>query len=456
MKTTLPTESESPIEALASLPQDALHNGKPYVESAHRSHQVAEPVSIAPDSTSTTSPSTTVRQLAWKRPALLALLVVLGAGVIAGAAYRNQEKVKSFFQPAPPESTPRPVETISIEIAGIVAVTADTPLEKKLKILTVDSETLSVPALSVAGSVVARLGMGAGEAESRWDFATPEIASAYGDWIKARADVKFTTEQSLKVKKLAEERVKYLVNLIVRQEGLAKIGVLEEQVVASTRNDKLQAELTGEKDVYEANNAVKVAERNRGLLERQLLQAGVNPETMLKATEGIVLVVADVPEAKINLVDKGQACEARFVALPNDEKPFEGYVGLIGPSVSSVRRTLRVTFELPVANAKLLPGMYADVGLGTHKRKTLTVPADAVLHIGRHDYVLVEEERGRFRIRLVVVGEPVPAAAKSKGKAEEQRIVVREGLIEKERVVSDGAILLKPMAVKSLADSGNE
>ena len=51
--------------------------------------------------------------------------------------------------------------------------------------------------LKVTGSIVARLPPGKEKelAEGRWDFNSPDLSSAYADWLKARADVPFNEKQ---------------------------------------------------------------------------------------------------------------------------------------------------------------------------------------------------------------------------------------------------------------------
>lgn len=393
----------------------------------------------------------------WRRYGAIAVAVVLGASGLAVAGYHYQEKVKAFFSAPTPEPVPRPAEAVSAgEEPGLVIVTPGAPVQKRLTVLDARTESVDTPVLTVSGSVIARLAPGADAAESRWDFATAEIASAYGDWIKARADVRFAQSQSVKVKGLADARVKYLTEHVERLEKLVNLGTEEGRTLSAARADLLQAEIQGQKDLHEAENAVKVAERSRSLLERQLLAAGVAPETVRKGADGLVLLVADVPESKVGFVRSGQECKVRFAAFP-DAAPIDAVVGRVGPSVSKERRTLRVTFELRDPTGRLLPGMFADVGLGTERRDVVTVPADAVLHAGRHDYVLVQEKPGRYRARTVEVDELAPPAAAGDRKEKSvPRIVVRTGLKDGEQIVAAGAILLKPLLVKSLGDAINQ
>jgi hypothetical protein len=94
----------------------------------------------------------------WQRVLVLTAVLIPCLAGIGFAGYHYQEKVKAVFQPPQPEQVSRPPEVVGVESPGVVVVTSGTPLEKKLKVHAVESEELSVPALTVAGSVVARLG----------------------------------------------------------------------------------------------------------------------------------------------------------------------------------------------------------------------------------------------------------------------------------------------------------
>ena len=404
----------------------------------------------------------------WAVPGAIAVALI----VVGVLLFVFRASLLGLFQPAPPPEQPKPPEVVRVEGPGLVHITPATPLEKRLSVVPVGSERVTVPVLNVTGSIAARLPPGSGDQESRWDFAAPEVAASYGDWLKAQADVRFAREQTKRVRELADARTGALKADVARLTKLVDIGTETARDLAKLRADLLQSEIQGNKDVHEAENAVKVAERSRDLIARQLLSNGVDPEAVSRGEPGLVLVVADVPESKVGLVREGQACEARFFSYPN--QPFRGRVARLGPSVSKERRTLRVTFELDDAGGKLLPGMFADVGLGTESRDVLAVPSEAVLHIGRADYVLVVAGQDLFRVAEVQVGEPLPgglavrpgdahgiellggAALALQKPAADSRVAILSGLKPGDRVLAAGAILLKPVAAKAVGNgNGN-
>ena len=377
------------------------------------------------------------RVLLWS----LAVLITVPAGM---GAYHFREKLKDFFEP-PAYQAPERKEYVEIGTSQRIRVKDNSKLAEKLELVVAKSETLCAPILQVSGFVVARLTPGLGLPEGRWDFATPELGAMYGDWIKARADVEFNQTQAGRIEKLGEANLEKLTNDVVRITELWKIGSSPKQDLDAAKNELKKAEIQSAKDNYEAQSSIKNAERSKKLLERQLLQNGIDPAAISKAKEGLALVVADVPETRIEKLKVDQSCEARFFSFPNVVFD-QGRVGMISPTVSKERRTLRVTFELHDEKSRLIPGLFADIGLGADKnRKVISVPTEAVVHIDRKDYVMLEATTGEYEVHEVVVEEPIVSMLRTGS-----RIAVSSGLAEGDRVVAAGAILLRPLAVKTL------
>jgi hypothetical protein len=393
-------------------------------------------------STQRPSPSASTRR--WT----LTLTGVLVTSVAAASLWFFHTPLLALFEPPPPKGAPQQVEAVTLDASGFMSVSLDSSLAKRLQIVPVAKEKIEYPLLNVTGYVMARLAPGLDRAESRWDFAGPDVATAYGDWLNARKDVEFLERQAVSTRELTTVKVAAAKTEYDRKAKYP--NAIPEGDLFRAKSDWVQADIQSKKDNYEAESALQKAIRNRGLLERQLLQSGIDPEVVREAADGLVLVVADVPEAKIGLVKVGQTCEGTFFAMPG--AVFKGRVGRLGPSVSKEKRTLRVTFELASPSAPLLPGMFAEIGLGTESRSEWTVPAEAVLHSGHADYIMREESAGKFRAIEVKVGEPFQAARASPASAARSlRIPVREGLNDNDRILSSGAILLKPMLLKSLA-----
>ena len=358
-----------------------------------------------------------------KWTALSIVLTIVGVGMACGRGNGSPSK---------------PQEAVRVAGPGTLAVTPDSVFGRKLDSVTLQTEVVTIPTFTVTGSVAAQLRAGEEEREDRWQFATLEVQSAWADWRRTRGEIGFGERQLQASRELGEGRVKAQTAVVERLRRLVEVGTDSQKDLALEEANLAQARLLGQKEVFAAQSALASATRAAAGLERQLLQVGVDPKLLGGAPEGAVIVAAEVPEARLAEVHAGEACVARFYALP--EATFRGKVSSLGPAVSRERRTLPVLFELRDEQGRLRPGMFADVGLGAEERQALFLPADAVLHVGRADYVLVGGEPGLFRVTAVHVGE-------SYG----NRLQVADGVKAGDRIVGAGAILLKPYVASALS-----
>jgi RND family efflux transporter MFP subunit len=108
-----------------------------------------------------------------------------------------------------------------------------------------------------------------------------------------------------------------------------------------------------------------------------------------------------LPERELGAAVPGAAVRVRVPAL--DDRLLEGRVGEVVPAVDPATRTFTVKIDLP-ADPALRSGLYARAEFATGSRKTLRVPAAAVVERGGLVGVLVVED-GRARFRLVTLGE---------------------------------------------------
>ena len=317
------------------------------------------------------------------------LAILITVGVLAYLLWPEGQPADEAASTAPE------AETVKLVGQHCLAIEPGTPLEKKLAVAVVEQQVTEAPILNkVIGAVVARMpppsppaplpkgegsqspsplvpppkGEGSqtpaplvpfpkGEGsqtpappaplpkgEGRWDFNTPELASAYADWLKARADVPFNEKQLVNIRKLSEETLKAKKEVRDRLEKLVKAGTDPEKDLAAAKADYLQAFAQSQKDEHEALTNLNNAKRTLATLERQLFQAGVDPDLLANNTESTAIVVGEVPEDRIGLVEKGQACTAQFYAFPGET--ILGTVRSLAPTISKERRTLRVFFQL--------------------------------------------------------------------------------------------------------------
>jgi len=325
-------------------------------------------------------------------------------------------------------------EQLSLTPSGKIAIQPDSPLHRKLQVTTVKPSNVTVPLLTVTGTVVASLRQTRGTGK-HWQFNSLELLTTYTDWQKAMVDIAFAGKQLEAIRQLADNRVRSQGALVTRLQKLVQAGTDTERDLAAARSELLQAQIQGRKDTHEADTALRLARRTEATLVRQLQQAGLDPDLLRLPAPDIDVVVADVPESLGSRARLGQRCEARFFGV--SDKLFSGNVRAISPVLSS-KRSLCVLFAIDDPEDLLRPGMFADIGLGTDARAALLVTAAGVVHVGRTDYMLVQDGRA-WRVTPVQVGE-----------LHGTTVEILDGLRASDRVVGQGAILLKPLVMEAL------
>ena len=168
--------------------------------------------------------------------------------------------------------------------------------------------------------------------------------------------------------------------------------------------------------------------------------------TELEAREGVMLspdmpamtiteigslwVVAEVPEAQSSWVKSGTHAEVRFPSQPGE--PIHGRVEYVYPELNMETRTLRARIVLDAPPQGVRPNMLATVSLMAGEGDAvLHIPRSALIRNGSRDRVVVALGGGRFASRNVVAGAEAG-----------DRITIREGLQEGERVVVAAQFLL--------------
>jgi Cu(I)/Ag(I) efflux system membrane fusion protein len=144
-----------------------------------------------------------------------------------------------------------------------------------------------------------------------------------------------------------------------------------------------------------------------------------------------VWVKLDAYESDLPWVRPGQPVEFSSEAYPGEI--FEGRIAFIDPVLDARTRAAKVRVDVKNPGGELKPEMFvrgivkAGIGSGGGAEPALVIPASAPLITGKRAVVYVEAEPGLYAGREIVLG---PRAGDS--------YVVREGLEEGERVVTNG------------------
>ena len=324
-----------------------------------------------------------------------------------------------------------------VQVVGAkrIAVAPDAPFARKLQLAKAETATITAPLVNVTGVVAACLHPDE-DGTSYWQFHSAELLEAYADWQKAVADIAFFEEQLADTQLLAEAQIEAAQRKVERMQRLVAIGTDTEMDLAEAQAELIQAQIEGRKEVHEAQAEVRMAKHEELMLIRQLEQAGLDPKLLTSAEGDMDIIIAEVPESWGGRIAIGQSCVAQFLSLPGQK--FTGKVHAIVPVLSAERRSLRVLLSILDCDETLRPGMFAEIGLGTDPREALLVPVDAIVHIGRSDYVLVQESESVWRVAEVKVGN-----------MRNSTVEVRAGLQEGDRIAGRGAILLKPLMTRA-------
>lgn len=129
-----------------------------------------------------------------------------------------------------------------------------------------------------------------------------------------------------------------------------------------------------------------------------------SPLMRLLAVDPVELEV-DVLESAVPDLVEGRAAEVRFAAFPG--QTFRGVIHSVNPVISPDRRAARVLVRLPNPDGRIIPGMYAEVGLQARAYPDrILVPRAALLERGQGERrpMLFVYEDGRAKWRYVNPG----------------------------------------------------
>lgn len=142
-----------------------------------------------------------------------------------------------------------------------------------------------------------------------------------------------------------------------------------------------------------------------------------------------VLVVSDVPQNDAKAVAIGSTAIIRQPG--SNREPLQGTVELVSEVLDPDRQTVPIRVRVNNSSRSLRPNQFVESIFGTSTGEVLLVPSQAVVTDGAKSVVFVQGADGLLKRREVHVGR------QTKDRAE-----IVSGLVEGERVVVKGALLL--------------
>ena len=196
----------------------------------------------------------------------------------------------------------------------------------------------------------------------------------------------------------------------------------------------------------------------RRMEKGQYVKAG-DPLVWLQSLDPI-WIDFPVPEGDLGKLKMGAPIELSVSAYPG--QVFKGEIEAFDARVAQDTRTLMVRGRLKNADHKLLPGMFANVGVLEGKPKELvTVPRTAVTYGLYGDSVWVVKEGPPEPEKTASVGEvavPAPKLTVERrfvrvGPSEGDQVAILEGVKAGEQVVTSGQLKLHPDAAIKIDNS---
>lgn len=324
-----------------------------------------------------------------QRHAVTLLVLVLGAGLMGGIAWRlepsGEEETRRSAAADPVSGAVRSEPARSAFATGTAVPVEGTRVRRDTFVLWIDAEgraearRRATVRAEVAGAVTelrVREGERVGEGE-----------------LLVRFD---STSSALDVRKAEAAYQRALADFRTRMLGTDGMGLTEEEREerrrqARVRSGVTQAEVDLEKARYELSKtrihapfAGRVA--NLSVSRGARLEARDSVATILDLSR--VEVDVDVLQQQAPHLEPGRRARVRFTALRGDT--FPGRVATINPMVDEETRTVRITVRLRNPEARVLPGMYARVQVaGRRYPDRLIVDREALVERQRRQVVFV-------------------------------------------------------------------
>ncbi len=143
-----------------------------------------------------------------------------------------------------------------------------------------------------------------------------------------------------------------------------------------------------------------------------------------------VWILGDVYEKDLASVKPGSNVEITLSAYPGES--WTGKVAQVSDAVDPLSRTLKLRIVMPNPGRKFKPDMFAGIRVHRHQAEATLIPATAVLHEGGDTAVMVQTGDGKYERRLI-----------HERALNVQETIVLDGLKSGERVVTEGAALLR-------------
>ena len=276
---------------------------------------------------------------------------------------------------------------------------------------------------------IARLGAKLKIGETLATLDSPDLGQAQSDFIRAQADKNLSERTFNRQKELFDHGVAPRKDFDQAQDDLQRARGEAERARLKLVNLGVKGNNANNRFALLAPIAGEVTERN--INPGMEVRPDLSDPLFVLSDLSHLWVLVDVFEKDIGLIRMGQQVLVRVQAYP--DRTFPATVEYISRVVDENTRTVKVRCLLPNPEKKLLPSMYASVELQSGPNdQGIVIPLGSLFTEGESDWVFVAIDKDHYLKRPVKVG------LRLKDKA-----VIASGLTRGERLVVDGALLLR-------------
>ena len=224
-----------------------------------------------------------------------------------------------------------------------------------------------------------------------------------------------------------EKQADYAVKLAQTERAEASLATANDTIHASEASLRRLQEMKGFARVTAPFDGI-VTQRNVdvGTLINAA-NAGASREMFRMAQIQPLRIFVNVPQTYVAEIHSGQSAELRVQERPGEV--FPARVSHVSDALDTNSRSMLVILETPNRDARLLPGMYAQVRFAsTTLKPLLRIPGDALIMGKAGPRVAVVGRNNVVHIRSVAVGQDLGA-----------EVEIMSGLTEGEMVISHPA-----------------
>lgn len=263
-------------------------------------------------------------------------------------------------------------------------------------------------------------------------IASPDFGQAQADARRAESDFSLATKNLARMRELEQHGVAARKELQAAEADHARAEAEQQRTRARLKLYGAGGDSISQTYALASPIAGVVVEKNinpgQELRPDQML---ANAPALFVITDPATLwVLLDAAEKDLPQIKKGRLVVVRTPAYRDES--FSANINSISDFLDPATRTIKVRATLDNTHRKLKGEMFVTAEVEGEDRRQLVVPPKAVLFQGEKHFVFTDDGDGKYTRREVRTGD-----------AQQQSVVILEGLREGQKVVVDGTLMLQ-------------